>query len=89
MLRQLFESSTRDPLTGAYNKKYIGERLVAEVAHGGQPDGAFFPGVADSSGHGNALSSWTEADFAGAFEKVKPGDTALARYAEWAEQFGE
>lgn len=37
----------------------------AKVAHGGQPDGAFFPGVADSSGHGNALSSWTEADFAG------------------------
>jgi diguanylate cyclase (GGDEF)-like protein len=33
MLRQLFESSTRDALTGAYNKKYISERLVAEVAH--------------------------------------------------------
>lgn len=33
MHRQLFESSTRDPLTGAYNKKYITERLVAEVAH--------------------------------------------------------
>ncbi|HVK88943.1 MAG TPA: GGDEF domain-containing protein [Kofleriaceae bacterium] len=33
MQRQLFESSTRDPLTGAYNKKYITERLVAETAH--------------------------------------------------------
>jgi diguanylate cyclase (GGDEF)-like protein len=33
MLRQLFESSTRDPLTGAYNKKYLFERLHAEVAH--------------------------------------------------------
>jgi len=33
MHRQLFESSTRDALTGAYNKKYITERLVAEVAH--------------------------------------------------------
>ncbi len=33
MHRQLFESSTRDPLTGAYNKKYITERLAAEVAH--------------------------------------------------------
>lgn len=33
MLRQLFESSTRDPLTGAYNKKYITERLTSEVAH--------------------------------------------------------
>lgn len=33
MHRQLFESSTRDALTGAYNKKYITERLIAEVAH--------------------------------------------------------
>jgi two-component system, cell cycle response regulator len=31
--RQLFESATRDPLTLAYNKKHITERLVAEVAH--------------------------------------------------------
>lgn len=31
--RQLFESATRDPLTGAYNKKYVTERLAAEVAH--------------------------------------------------------
>jgi two-component system, cell cycle response regulator len=31
--RQLFESSTRDPLTRAFNKKYLLERLVAEVAH--------------------------------------------------------
>lgn len=33
MHRRLFESSTRDALTGAYNKKYITERLVAEVAY--------------------------------------------------------
>jgi diguanylate cyclase (GGDEF)-like protein len=33
MQRQLFESSTRDPLTGAYNKAYLTERLTAEVAH--------------------------------------------------------
>jgi diguanylate cyclase (GGDEF)-like protein len=33
MHRQLFESSTRDALTGAYNKKYITERLIGEVAH--------------------------------------------------------
>ena len=31
--RQLFESATRDPLTKAFNKKYITERLAAEVAH--------------------------------------------------------
>jgi two-component system, cell cycle response regulator len=33
MHRQLFDSSTRDPLTGSYNKKYLSERLSAEVAH--------------------------------------------------------
>ncbi len=31
--RQLFESSIRDPLTHAYNRKYLNERLAAEVAH--------------------------------------------------------
>jgi diguanylate cyclase (GGDEF)-like protein len=31
--RQLFESSIRDPLTLAYNRKYLSERLAAEVAH--------------------------------------------------------
>ena len=33
MLRQLLESSTRDALTGAYNKRHFAERLHAEVAH--------------------------------------------------------
>jgi Concanavalin A-like lectin/glucanases superfamily len=32
----------------------------ANVTHGGQPDGVFYPGVADSSGNGNALSVWAE-----------------------------
>jgi diguanylate cyclase (GGDEF)-like protein len=31
--RQLFESSIRDPLTHAFNRKYMSERLAAEVAH--------------------------------------------------------
>jgi len=31
--RQLFESSIRDPLTHAYNRKYLMERLLAELAH--------------------------------------------------------
>ena len=31
--RQLFESSIRDPLTQAFNRKYLNERLAAEVAH--------------------------------------------------------
>ncbi|GMV98743.1 MAG: hypothetical protein AMXMBFR83_30910 [Phycisphaerae bacterium] len=36
-----------------------------KVPHGGLGDGQFYPGVADSSGNGNALSAWTEADWAG------------------------
>jgi diguanylate cyclase (GGDEF)-like protein len=32
LARQLYESSTRDALTGAYNRKYFFERLHAEVA---------------------------------------------------------
>jgi two-component system, cell cycle response regulator len=32
LLKQLYESSTRDGLTGAYNRKYYNDRLAAEVA---------------------------------------------------------
>ena len=31
--RQLYESSTRDALTGAYNRKYLMQRLASEVAY--------------------------------------------------------
>ncbi len=31
--RQLYESSTRDPLTRAFNRKYLWERMAAEIAH--------------------------------------------------------
>jgi diguanylate cyclase (GGDEF)-like protein len=31
--RRLYESSTRDPLTGAFNRAYLGERLLAETSH--------------------------------------------------------
>ena len=31
--RQLYESSTRDPLTRAFNRKYLMERLAGEIAH--------------------------------------------------------
>jgi diguanylate cyclase (GGDEF)-like protein len=31
--RRLYESSTRDSLTRAYNRKYLNERLLAEIAH--------------------------------------------------------
>jgi two-component system, cell cycle response regulator len=33
LAKQLYESSTRDPLTGAFNRKYFVERLYSEVAY--------------------------------------------------------
>lgn len=33
LLQRLYESSTQDPLTRLYNRRYLMERLVAEVAH--------------------------------------------------------
>jgi two-component system cell cycle response regulator len=33
ILRQLYESSVKDSLTGAYNREYFGERLKSEVAY--------------------------------------------------------
>ena len=45
------------------------------VLKGGVPDGVFYPGVADSSGNGNALSAWTEGGGAGhAYRTDVPGD---------------
>jgi hypothetical protein len=47
----------------------------ANVSHGGQPDGVFYPGTADSSGNGNALSVWAE-NWAGyAYRTDLPGVT--------------
>ena len=33
LARKLFESSTRDPLTSAFNRQYFGDRIEAEMAH--------------------------------------------------------
>ena len=32
-MRQLFESSVRDVLTGAYNRQYMSERIATEIAY--------------------------------------------------------
>lgn len=37
----------------------------SNVARGGQPDGVFYGGVADSSGNGNGLSAWSNGSYAG------------------------
>jgi len=58
--RQLFEASTKDALTQAYNRKYLNERLAAELSfaqrHGGHLglamlDVDHFKGVNDRHGH--------------------------------------
>lgn len=58
--KQLFEASTRDPLTQVFNRKYLSERVSAEVSfglrHGGQFgtimfDIDFFKQVNDKHGH--------------------------------------
>jgi diguanylate cyclase (GGDEF)-like protein len=60
LLRRLFDSSTRDALTGAYNRKHFDERLRSEIAfavrHGTEAslvlfDIDHFKGVNDSFGH--------------------------------------
>jgi two-component system cell cycle response regulator len=33
LYRRLYESSVRDPLTQVFNRRYLAERLVAEIAH--------------------------------------------------------
>jgi hypothetical protein len=48
----------------------------ANVPHGGQPDGVFYPGTADSSGNGNALSVWTEGWAGYAYRATAAGSTA-------------
>lgn len=58
--RRLYESSTRDPLTGAFNRAYLGERLMAETSHARRHDAALsllmidvdsFKRVNDQHGH--------------------------------------
>ncbi|HEV57519.1 MAG TPA: PEP-CTERM sorting domain-containing protein [Phycisphaerales bacterium] len=50
---------TADAGTIAYWRFEEGPAGVA-VSHGGQPDGVFYPGTADSSGNGYDLSVWAE-----------------------------
>jgi two-component system cell cycle response regulator len=58
--RRLYESSTRDALTRAFNRKYFSERLVAEIAHARRHKGELsllmldldaFKAINDTYGH--------------------------------------
>jgi two-component system cell cycle response regulator len=40
LYRQLYESSVHDPLTQAFNRKYLNDRIVAEVARARRSNGA-------------------------------------------------
>jgi two-component system, cell cycle response regulator len=60
VLRQLYESSVKDSLTGAYNREYLNERLKAEVAYAKRHatdlsivlfDVDYFKRVNDTHGH--------------------------------------
>jgi hypothetical protein len=44
----------------------------AQVSHGGQGAGVFYPGTADSSGNGNALSVWAEGEAGYAYRTDVP-----------------
>ena len=49
--------------------------LNANVARGGQADGAWYPGALDSSGNGYALSAWSNGGYAGeAYRSQVPTD---------------
>jgi diguanylate cyclase (GGDEF)-like protein len=87
ILRQLYESSVKDSLTGAFNREYFGERLKAEVAYAKRHglslslvmmDLDHFKNVNDTHGHpaGDAVLAAS----VGAIARSLRGEDVLARY---------
>jgi diguanylate cyclase (GGDEF)-like protein len=87
ILRQLYESSVKDSLTGAHNREYFGERLKTEAAYAkrhGTPlsllmiDVDYFKKVNDTYGHpaGDAVLVATVAAVSGTLR----GEDVVARY---------
>jgi len=87
ILRQLYESSVKDSLTGAYNREYLNERLKAEVAYAKRHstelsllliDVDHFKKVNDTYGHqaGDAVLIATVASMV----KTLRGEDVVARY---------
>jgi len=87
ILRQLYESSVKDSLTGAYNREYFGERLKTEVAYATRHqtelsllmlDVDHFKKVNDTYGHpgGDAVLVATVAAISGTLR----GEDVVARY---------
>jgi diguanylate cyclase (GGDEF)-like protein len=93
VLRQLYESSVKDALTGAFNREYFNERLKAEVAYARRHqadlslvlfDIDHFKKVNDTHGHpaGDAVLQTV----VGAVGKTLRAEDVLARYG--GEEFG-
>jgi diguanylate cyclase (GGDEF)-like protein len=93
ILRQLYESSVKDALTGAFNREYLNERLKAEVAYARrhQADLSFvlfdidhFKKINDTYGHptGDAVLQ----AIVSAVGKTLRAEDVLARYG--GEEFG-
>jgi len=87
ILRQLYESSVKDALTGAFNREYFSERLKAEVAYARRHqaelslvmfDIDYFKKVNDGHGHpaGDAVLQETVA----AVARTLRAEDVLARY---------
>lgn len=87
LLKQLYESSTRDGLTGTYNRRHFDERLTAELAyakrHGSELsmvmlDIDHFKKVNDTHGHvaGDAVIR----HIANVAQQTLRGEDVLARY---------
>jgi diguanylate cyclase (GGDEF)-like protein len=87
ILRQLYESSVKDSLTGAYNREYFGERLKTEIAYATRHqtelsllmiDVDHFKKVNDTYGHpgGDAVLVATVAAISGTLR----GEDVVARY---------
>jgi diguanylate cyclase (GGDEF)-like protein len=93
ILRQLYESSVKDALTGAFNREYFNERLKAEVAYARRHQAELslvmfdldhFKKVNDTYGHptGDAVLQTTVE----AVGKTLRAEDVLARYG--GEEFG-
>jgi len=93
ILRQLYESSVKDALTGAFNREYFNERLKGEVAYARRHQAELslvlfdldhFKRINDEHGHpaGDAVLQSTVASVA----KTLRAEDVLARYG--GEEFG-
>ncbi len=87
LARKLYEGSTRDALTGLYNRKYAGERLAAEVGYAHRHETPFsvvlfdldhFKRVNDT--HGHQAGDGVLRVVAAQVQKAIRGEDVLARY---------